>query len=258
MTLPNNDKIKIFAITAVKNPNDETTPLQPLYDDFKDAKPAVLRTKEYITPDLQPIKFTQKPLFTTDPDQRTLSNPRFRSYLRSLGMDTVVTKTPPSTADYADLNAGNKVTAVYYATGKSSTGKEFANVKMDASQILNSGNGMLKDTVWFDNGEGRYVIDLQKSVAIDKINLYPGQERNRGNQTFSIWVAENPTATSGDPKSTGWKYVGVYGAGGRGNMGANGTSLQFDNNLKGRYILFLSDGRWHGTDYLKQVDIFAK
>jgi alpha-mannosidase len=257
-TLPNNDKIRIFAVSVAKNANEDVLPLQPLYDDFKDAKPAVLRTKEYITPDLKAVKFSQKPLFTSDPDQRTLSNPRFRSYLRSLGMDTVVTKTLPSTTDFADLKSGNKVTATYFATGKSAAGKEFLNVKMDLSYILDSQSGKLRDTIWFDNGEGRYVIDLQKSVSMDKINLYLDQYRNRSGQIFSLWIAENPSGMTGDPKATGWKYLGVYGAGGRGGMGAQGSSLQFEETLKGRYLMFLADGRWHGNDYLKQVDVFVK
>jgi hypothetical protein len=41
-------------------------------------------------------------------------------------------------------------------------------------------------------------------------------------------------------------------------MGASGTSIQFGNDLKCRYLMFLTDGRWHGNDYLKQVDIFVK
>ena len=258
ITLPNNDKIRIFAVSVAKNANEDVLPLQPLYDDFKDAKPALLRGKEYITPDLQPVKFSQKPLFTSDPDQRTLSNPRFRTYLRSLGMDSVVTKTPPSTTDFADLKSANKVTATYISTGKSASGKEFQNVKMDLSYILDSQSGRLKDTVWFDNGEGRFVIDLQKSVSVDKISFYLDQYRSRGGQIFSIWVAEKPSEMTGDPKAGGWKYVGVYGAGGRGGMGAQGTSLQFEEALKGRYLMFLSDGSWHGNDYFKQVDVFVK
>ena len=173
-------------------------------------------------------------------------------------MDSVVMKTPPSTVDFADLKSANKVTATYFATGKSASGKEFRNVKMDLSYILDSQSGRLKDTVWFDNGEGRFVIDLQKSVSVDKISFYLDQYRVRGGQIFSIWVAEKPSEMTGDPKAGGWKYVGVYGAGGRGGMGAQGTSLQFEEALKGRYLMFLSEGSWHGNEYFKQVDVFVK
>jgi alpha-mannosidase len=43
VTLPQNENIKIFAITVANNTNEDVTPLQPLYDDFKDNKPVVLR-----------------------------------------------------------------------------------------------------------------------------------------------------------------------------------------------------------------------
>lgn len=38
----------------------------------------------------------------------------------------------------------------------------------------------------------------------------------------------------------------------------NGTSLQFECELKGRYLLLLTEGSWHGNDYFKQVDVFVK
>ena len=44
VTLPNNNKIKILAITAADNKNDNCVPLQPLYDDFKNEKEVQLRT----------------------------------------------------------------------------------------------------------------------------------------------------------------------------------------------------------------------
>ena len=41
--LPKNADIKIFAITVANNANEDVTPLQPLYDDFKDNKSIKLR-----------------------------------------------------------------------------------------------------------------------------------------------------------------------------------------------------------------------
>jgi alpha-mannosidase len=258
ITLPDNGSIKVFAVTVANNQNSGTAPLQPLYDDFKESKPAILRVKEVITPDMKSLVYTQKPLFGPNIDQRMTGNSRFKAYLKSLGMDTVIVATPPSATDYADVAKGNKVSATYFATGKSNKGKEYTNFKLDLAQVLDSRSGKLADTVWFDNGEGRYVFDLQKSVQIDKVDLFLNQLRSRGGQIFSIWASENPSSTFGDPKSGGWKYIGFYGSGGRGMMGASGTSIQFGNDLKCRYLMFLTDGRWHGNDYLKQVDIFVK
>jgi alpha-mannosidase len=47
VTLPDNRKIKIFAMTAAKVENEEARPLQPLYDDFKANQPLHLRNNNY-------------------------------------------------------------------------------------------------------------------------------------------------------------------------------------------------------------------
>ena len=66
------------------------------------------------------------------------SYPGLKSYLKSIGADTVIVPTPPSVNDYADKSSGNNVTATYYATGKSKKGREYNNEKIDISNILDS------------------------------------------------------------------------------------------------------------------------
>ena len=251
--LPDNSKIKVFAITAAKNQNDNITPLQFLYDDFSENKAVQLRVKEYVTSDLKPAEYLLKPLYVNY-DDRMVS--RIKSYLISNKLDTTLVKTPPSSSDYADVNSGNRVSATYYATGMAKNGKEYKNEKIDISNILDSKNGKLRDTVLFDNGEGRIIIDLQKSVPVEKINMYVDQFRNRGSQIFSIWTSESSTDYTGDPKEKGWKYTGVYGLQSRA-PGSSGVSFIF-NNLTCRYIMFVSDGGWHGTEYLKQLDLTTR
>jgi alpha-mannosidase len=255
LTLPVNSKIKIFAVTFADNTNDNIVPLQFLYDDFRDNKPVQLRTREYITPDLQPVQSKLQPLFSDRIDERMM--PRIKTFLKNNGMDTVVVQTPPSGSDYADVKSGNGVTVTYYASGKSAKGKEFNNDKIDISNILDSDAGKLKDTVLFNNGEGRIVIDLKKPVNIDRINLYLTQYRNRGSQIFSIWTSANASDATGDPKSKGWKYTGVYGLQSRA-QGSSGISYIFNNNLSCRYIMIMTDGSWHGSEYFRQLDIFEK
>jgi alpha-mannosidase len=253
IVLPDNSKIKVFAITAADNQNDNISPLQLLYDDFSNNKPVQLRVKEYVTPDLKPADFVQKPLFVNY-DDRMVS--RIKSYLISNKLDTILVKTPPSSTDYADMSSGNKVTVTYYATGKSKNGKDYKNEKIDISNILDSKNGKLRDTVLFDNGEGRIVVDLQKSVPVEKINMYIDQFRNRGSQIFSIWTSESSSDFTGDPKDKGWKIAGVYGLQSRA-PGSSGTSYVF-NNLTCRYIMLITDGGWHGTEYIKQLDLTTR
>jgi alpha-mannosidase len=255
LTLPENNKIKVFAVTFAENVNDNIIPLQLLYDDFRDNKPVRLRTNEYITPDLQPIKFSEKPLFSERVDERQVA--RIISYLKNNGFDTTIVVTPPVASDYADNKSGNGVTVTYYATGKSSKGREYNSEKIDVSNILNSESGRLKDTVLFDNGEGRIVVDLGKPINIDKINIFLSQFRNRGSQIFSIWTSANVSDAAGNPKAKGWNYTGVYGTRSRAN-GSAGISYIFSNNLNCRYIMFVTEGSWHGSEYLRQLDIFEK
>jgi hypothetical protein len=240
---------------VANNKNEDVVPLQLLYDDFSNDKPVQLRTREIVTPEMQPLKYSQIPLFSQNIDQRQL--PRLKSYLKSIGADTVIVPTPPSVTDYGDKNSGNGVTATYYATGKSKKGKEYNNEKFDISNILDSRNGKLQDTVVFDNGEGRIVVDLKKPLNVEKINMYFDQFRSRGSQIFTIWASVNEASVSGNPAENGWQYVGPYGIGGRG-VSSTGTSLVFDSGLPCRYLMFVSDGSWHGTEYLKQLDIIDK
>jgi alpha-mannosidase len=269
ITLPKNNKIKIFAMTVADDKKDEIVTLQPLYDDFKDNKPVKLRVTEVVTPELKPLSFIKQPLFSENIDERIL--PRLKQYLKTAGLDTVIVKTIPSVTDYADVNSGNNVTAAYYPTGLSSKGITYSNQKIDVSNILNSKNGILRDTIYFDNGEGRIVIDLQKPISIDKINLFfqssrgrssqagppPAILRNRGQQIFSIWASTSGSDFTGDPKMKGWQYIGDYGVEGR-SFGSADISCTFKNNLNCRYLMFISDGNWHGTEYIRQLDIFEK
>ncbi len=255
ITLPKNDKIKIFAMTAAYRLFDEAIPLQPLYDDFKNDKPLKLRTTEYITPEMQPLKSIQVPLFTTLPDQRQVQ--RIKTMLKSIGADTIIVSSPPSASDYADKASGNGVTATYFPRGTSTAGKGYNGEPVDISNIIDTKNGRLSDTILFDNGEGRIGVDLKKEINIDRINMYFDQFRNRGSQMFTIWASSDASGFSGDPEKSGWEYAGLYMPAGRG-MSSSGTSFVFNNNLRCRYLLIISDGQWHGTEYLKQLDIFEK
>jgi len=46
LKLPDNPAIKIFAVTAAANENDNIKPVQPLYDDFTNTKPVELRVAQ--------------------------------------------------------------------------------------------------------------------------------------------------------------------------------------------------------------------
>ena len=87
------------------------------------------------------------------------------------------------------------------------------------------------------------MIDLQKQISVEKLNMYfetfRGRGPQRGPQLFSIWASSTGSDVTGDPKTKGWQYVGAYGVGSRG-FGGSGSSYIFDNNLKCRYLLFIT------------------
>jgi alpha-mannosidase len=263
ITLPKNPAIKIAAMTVVSEGRDEVTPLQNLYDDFSNNKPVTLRWKEYVTESMKPAA-TQMPLFTEDVNPSML--PRLKQALREAGLDTVITKTTVSTGDYADRNSGNNVTATYFPTGRSSKGS-FISGNVSLQNIFESG-AILKDTIQFDNGEGRILIDLQKPVSLDRLNLFfdnpasrnqarARNSRNPGQRMFSVWFADSNADVTGDPKEKGWKYAAIYGGSSR-IMGSQAASFIFDGKPQARYLMLVTEGGWHGNLYVNHVDVFGK
>jgi hypothetical protein len=252
ITLPANDKIKVFAITLANKENDDVKELQPLYDDFSNNQPYKLRSTEYVTPDMSQLNIQPMPLWDKESLQRIKSNPRYRRYFQSQGLDTIQASIP-STEDYADVKSGNKVSLTYYATGVTKAGESIQGKKLDIQYVLDSQSGKLTDSIWFDNGEGRYVIDLQKTVSVNKLNFYFDRFRQRGSGRFSIWGSSNSSDITGSPKEKGWQYVGSSGS----SFGpAPAVSLVFKDGLSVRYLMFVTDSNWHGNDYFKQIDIF--
>jgi alpha-mannosidase len=261
ITLPENTKIRIAAITVASAVTDNVKPLQLLYDDFTDNKPVQLRWKEYVTESMKPIA-VQKPLFTEDVDPRML--PRVKQYLREAGLDTVILKTAPSATDYADGSSDKNITAVYFPVGKSTKGKVFSGEKVSFQNVVNQ-SVQISDTLLFDNGEGRILIDLGKAVPVDKINMYfenPAARRIRlqaprnGQRLFSLWISDTNADATGNPAEKGWKYSAIYG-GGR-NLGGSGTSFIFDGKTQARYIMLVTEGGWHGSQYIYHLDVIDR
>ncbi len=97
LTLPKNPAIRVFAITAVSNPNDTATPAQPLYDTFDTAgtaptlSPAGGTFKETTSVVLKPSVFNSdaQVRYTVDGTVPTATSPLFSAPIR-LTKDTVI------------------------------------------------------------------------------------------------------------------------------------------------------------------------
>jgi hypothetical protein len=168
--------------------------------------------------------------------------------------------------DYADMHMPNGVTVKYFYSGTEKIKKN----QPEQGMMVNSINdGMfdllpedsLKD-VWFEQGEGRIVMDLQKSTDIDSIHIFSVLDTKRGAPSFSLWISGNedlPSVT-GDPKPADWQYVvsatpvDIWG-----NSKVVYTVIpEKEKPLTGRYLMWASEESAHGPYYFREVDVFEK
>ncbi len=196
LQLPENDAIKIFAITVAENYYDQIRPVQPLYDDFSGRKGFNLsQDKTYVSEDMIPAA-----RLTVDRN-RNLNDLPYKVSMK----------------DYADMHMPNGVTVNYYYSG---TEQLKTNMPEQGMAVSACNDGMfdllpsdsLKD-VWFEKGEGRIVMDLQNNVGIDSLHVFAALDTKRGPEIFSIWTSDKPAMPSvtGDPKANGWKYLAMAG-----------------------------------------------
>ena len=168
--------------------------------------------------------------------------------------------------DYADLHSPNGVTVKYFYSGA----EKIQGILPVQGQVVSSYNdGMfdllpsdsLKD-VWFEQGEGRLIIDLQNSLVIDSIHVFSLLDTKRGPQVFSLWSSDkkDQPAVTGDPKASGWNYI------------ARSAPPDIDENkkivytiipnkeapLNCRYLLWISEESGHGPYYFREIDVFEK
>jgi alpha-mannosidase len=245
LQLPENDAIKIFAITVAENGYDEAQPLQPLYDDFSGRKGLNLVTeKRNVTEDMLPAA---KLIAVKN---RNLADLPYKISLK----------------DYADMHMPNGVTFNYYYSG---TEKLKANQPEQGVFVSAFNDGMFdllpSDSardVWFEQGEGRVVMDLQNSMGIDSLHLFSSLDTRRGPQFFSVWGCDKDVRppVTGDPKTNGWKYIvsatplDIWGS------GKVVYSILPDKTkpLNCRYLMWVSEESCHGPYYFREIDVFER
>jgi alpha-mannosidase len=245
LQLPENDAIKIFAITLAENTYDEAKPVQPLYDDFTGRKGITLALeKPNVTEEMIPAAKL------VAVKNRDLGKLPYKISLK----------------DYADMHMPNGVTFNYFYSG---TEKLKANQPEQGSFVSAYNDGMfdllpsdsVKD-VWFEQGEGRVVMDLQNNLDIDSVHVFSVLDTKRGPQFFSVWASDKDARTpvGGDPKTNGWKYLvsatplDIWGS------GKVVYSIVADKNkpLKCRYLMWVSEDSSHGPYYFREIDVFER
>jgi hypothetical protein len=118
----------------------------------------------------------------------------------------------------------------------------------------------IKD-VWFRQGEGRIIMDLQKETTIDSLHLFSVLDVHRGPQQFSLWGLPGKKADfTGDPKASGWTFLAFEKSL---DMWYSGNVVYTvipdkGKNAKFRYLMWVSEDSWHGPQYFREVDVFEK
>jgi alpha-mannosidase len=245
LQLPDNETVKIFAISIANNPFEMVQPAQPLYDDFSGRKgfPLALE-KRIVTDDMTPAA--------------TIVS------LRKRNLTDLPYKV--SRKDYSDIIMPNGVIANYYYSG---TEKIKQNQPKQGMVISSINDGMfdllpedsLKE-VWFEQGEGRFVMDLQKNIEIDSLHMFSVLDTKRGAPSFSLWISDKedlPTVT-GDPKPGEWRYVARAN---RVDIWGNSKVVYSvvspeEKPLSGRYLMWVTEECSHSPYFFREVDVFEK
>jgi alpha-mannosidase len=251
LQLPDNESIKIFAISLADNPYDQVQPAQPLYDDFSDRQVLTLNlTRSYVSENMAPLAKIS-----------AYSNRNMAGLPARLTMK-----------DYADIHQPNGVTTSYYFSGADTTltgSRTLTGSISDGMNVPAINDGMydllpgdsLNDK-WSDKGEGRILMDLQQEIELDSLHLFTGQSPRRGGQSFSLWGAtgEKNPEIKGDPKAAGWNFIAVAPPEDIwGNSKALYTVIPLPGKSKQyRYLLWVSEDSPHGPFYFREVDVFEK
>ncbi len=260
LQLPENQGIRIFAISAAGEAPGQVSPAFPLYDDFS-GRPAmeVGVAKSYVGESMEAL---MKIVAASD-----------RNPARLPGRLTM--------KDYADIHQPNGVTVLYFSDTLSGWGDPVrvggprqgggapsgSGTDGMAVSALNDGmydllpSDSLNDR-WSETGEGRIVMDLQKEIELDSLHLFTGQSVHRGGQSFSIWAAsgDRRPEVKGDPLKAGWKFVALAPPE---DIWGDSKALYTVVPLPGqhatcRYLLWVSEDTPHGPFYFREVDVFEK
>ena len=249
LTLPNNPRIRVFAVTAVADAHDGVRPARPLYDDFTGVEPVALRATTQVSRYL--------PKGVTPVGQVTAK--RAERYA-DLPADLAVSST-----DYADAASGHGATVEFVEGGGvvAPHGQSGAQGKLLPRLTDGHGAANQDDTdanVWFDRGEGRLVMDLKKPVLVSRINTHSWHASNRAPQKFTLWGSDQAVRPSavGQPAKAGWKLIAVVDTGDLGEGGIHVSSVRPAQGASLgtlRHLMWVEEAIDEGT-FFTELDVF--
>ncbi len=169
--------------------------------------------------------------------------------------------------DWSNLSLGGPDTTGLAVQGAVATSvKGFAQLGkgVDLARLfkgkLPKNNDDKNNNVWTQDGEGRWLVDLQKPVEISRINTFSWHKAERAPQAFTLWASANnqaPDATGKDLSAAGWKRVVVVDTRPLGDGGMHGSSVLGLDRALGTYRWLLwQHAERKGTVYVSRIDVF--
>ncbi len=250
LKLPDNERIKVFAATVAKNQNDAVRSAMPLYDDFSDRGPIELR-HVYPPPPL-PVFDGIKPIAAVSTDRKKTFD------LLSMG--------PPVSTDDVDQASGHGLVFKYFDRDGELVPHPMSGAVDHTLPRLNDGLVAQSDDdtdhcIWYDQ-EGRFYIDLKKSMKLDRINTYSRHRSNRAPQYFSLWGSNSEQMPSPDiarGHHDGWTLIAVVDTRPLGEGGVHGSSITAKTGILGpfQHLLWITEDVGQGT-FFTEIDVFSK
>ncbi len=249
LTLPDNPRIKVLAVTVSANANDATRPAHPLYDDYSEHESIKLRHM-YPKPPV-PVFQGVEPAGSVSTD-------------RQIVFDKLSMGTPVNT-DYADQSTGNGCEFHYYLGEGEFTPHHGSGVVGDTLPRLNDGinaqnNDDTQRCVWYDC-EGRFYLDLKRSLPIEAINTYSWHGANRAPQFFSLWgsnAEEMPSPGIKHGETDGWTLLAIADTKKLGDGGIHGSSVKPAMGSESfgpfRHLLWIAEDVGQGT-FFTEIDV---
>jgi quinoprotein glucose dehydrogenase len=113
---------------------------------------------------------------------------------------------------------------------------------------------------WSEEGEARWLVDMQKSVEIARINTFSWHHSERAGQAFTVWAADGeqaPDAAAKNLTAAGWRQVAVVNTKGKKIGGKHGSSIRGLGQPLGRYrFLLWQHNETKLTTFISRIDVF--
>lgn len=249
ITLPDNEKIKVLAMTVTEGGHVALRAAAALYDDFTNREPIEFR---YIYPP------PPSPVFEGVDATATVTVERQESF-------ATLTMQAPAADDFADLAAGNATSFRCYDGGGEFRPHSASGIVDQSLPRMNDGVVAENDDdprrcVWYDNA-GRFFVDLGREMRVARINTYSWHRDNRAPQYFSLWGSNDeamPDPAIEKNKHDGWTLLAVVDTRELGEGGVHGSSIAGADGPIGpyRHLLWVVEDMGLGT-FFTEIDIHA-